>query len=244
MPPWLGSVFLWLGYISSTVNPIIYTVFNKRFRQAFVRILHCQCCHPLRDSSSLYCRNYTTVVADTFVCPNPDQDRVNPTNNGDELSDSMNRNGKQCSRWNSPENSGKIILPVLTTEFSSVSTALATTTRVRDLRTITEEEISDEDVINNVSERRPLLLPSLATPNEIKNSLTTFFSTAASTTTTITTTTTPTLKKLTSYAECRRVDIDNISKKIDAPTYFTNAHSHHLTLFSSTIEKSFNETFL
>ncbi|ETN75213.1 7 transmembrane receptor [Necator americanus] len=25
MPPWLGSVFLWLGYISSTVNPIIYT---------------------------------------------------------------------------------------------------------------------------------------------------------------------------------------------------------------------------
>ncbi|KAE9419381.1 hypothetical protein Angca_003335, partial [Angiostrongylus cantonensis] len=42
VPQWLGSVFLWLGYISSTVNPIIYTVFNKRFRQAFVRILRCQ----------------------------------------------------------------------------------------------------------------------------------------------------------------------------------------------------------
>ncbi|VDP10309.1 unnamed protein product [Heligmosomoides polygyrus] len=66
MPPWLGSVFLWLGYISSTVNPIIYTVFNKRFRQAFVRILRCQCCHALRDPSSLYSRNYTTIAPDTF----------------------------------------------------------------------------------------------------------------------------------------------------------------------------------
>ncbi|VDL70421.1 unnamed protein product [Nippostrongylus brasiliensis] len=66
MPPWLGSVFLWLGYISSTVNPIIYTVFNKRFRQAFVRILRCQCFHALRDPSSLYSRNFTTIVPDTF----------------------------------------------------------------------------------------------------------------------------------------------------------------------------------
>ncbi|RCN28544.1 7 transmembrane receptor [Ancylostoma caninum] len=67
MPPWLGSVFLWLGYISSTVNPIIYTVFNKRFRQAFVRILRCQCCHAIRDPSSLYSRNYTTIAPDTFT---------------------------------------------------------------------------------------------------------------------------------------------------------------------------------
>ncbi|VDM52589.1 unnamed protein product [Angiostrongylus costaricensis] len=68
MPQWLGSVFLWLGYISSTVNPIIYTVFNKRFRQAFVRILRCQCCHTVRDLSSPYSRNYTTtIVPDTFT---------------------------------------------------------------------------------------------------------------------------------------------------------------------------------
>ncbi|KHJ83666.1 hypothetical protein OESDEN_16633, partial [Oesophagostomum dentatum] len=67
MPPWLGSVFLWLGYISSTVNPIIYTVFNKRFRQAFVRILRCQCCHAIRDPSSLYSRNFTTIAPDNFT---------------------------------------------------------------------------------------------------------------------------------------------------------------------------------
>ncbi|XP_043476522.1 5-hydroxytryptamine receptor 2C-like [Leptopilina heterotoma] len=34
---------LWLGYVSSTINPVIYTVFNKTFRAAFIRLLKCQC---------------------------------------------------------------------------------------------------------------------------------------------------------------------------------------------------------
>jgi hypothetical protein len=33
--------FLWLGYASSTVNPIIYTIFNRSFKRTFVRILTC-----------------------------------------------------------------------------------------------------------------------------------------------------------------------------------------------------------
>ncbi len=33
------SLFLWLGYFNSTLNPIIYTVFSPEFRQAFQRIL-------------------------------------------------------------------------------------------------------------------------------------------------------------------------------------------------------------
>ncbi|XP_034939927.1 5-hydroxytryptamine receptor 2C [Chelonus insularis] len=32
----------WLGYSSSMVNPILYTIFNKVFRQAFKRVLLCQ----------------------------------------------------------------------------------------------------------------------------------------------------------------------------------------------------------
>ncbi|XP_037089749.1 5-hydroxytryptamine receptor 2A-like [Pollicipes pollicipes] len=32
----------WLGYISSLVNPIFYTLFNKTFRNAFLRILKCR----------------------------------------------------------------------------------------------------------------------------------------------------------------------------------------------------------
>ncbi|XP_059610358.1 D(2) dopamine receptor A [Phlebotomus argentipes] len=34
---------LWLGYVSSTINPIIYTIFNRTFRAAFIRLLRCNC---------------------------------------------------------------------------------------------------------------------------------------------------------------------------------------------------------
>ncbi|XP_074658232.1 D(2)-like dopamine receptor [Tubulanus polymorphus] len=34
--------FLWLGYISSTINPIIYTIFNRNFRATFIRLLLCR----------------------------------------------------------------------------------------------------------------------------------------------------------------------------------------------------------
>ena len=36
------GLFTWLGYISSCVNPIIYTVFNKSFRRAFIALLTCK----------------------------------------------------------------------------------------------------------------------------------------------------------------------------------------------------------
>lgn len=36
-------VCLWLGYVSSTINPIIYTVFNQTFRAAFIRLLLFRC---------------------------------------------------------------------------------------------------------------------------------------------------------------------------------------------------------
>ena len=40
--------FLWLGYSSSILNPIIYTVFNRSFKQTFLRLLTC----GLKRSSS------------------------------------------------------------------------------------------------------------------------------------------------------------------------------------------------
>ncbi|KAK3932936.1 5-hydroxytryptamine receptor, partial [Frankliniella fusca] len=36
----VSSLFLWLGYFNSTLNPVIYTVFSPEFRQAFKRILY------------------------------------------------------------------------------------------------------------------------------------------------------------------------------------------------------------
>lgn len=39
---WVFDVVTWLGYASSMVNPIFYTIFNKVFRQAFKKVLLCR----------------------------------------------------------------------------------------------------------------------------------------------------------------------------------------------------------
>ncbi|CAG5102488.1 Similar to htr2b: 5-hydroxytryptamine receptor 2B (Tetraodon fluviatilis) [Cotesia congregata] len=43
VPNHVVDTCLWLGYVSSTINPIIYTVFNQTFRAAFIRLLKCKC---------------------------------------------------------------------------------------------------------------------------------------------------------------------------------------------------------
>ena len=39
IPPIVFSFVTWLGYFNSTLNPIIYSIFNKDFREAFKRVL-------------------------------------------------------------------------------------------------------------------------------------------------------------------------------------------------------------
>nr|AKQ13312.1 serotonin receptor type 2B [Rhodnius prolixus] len=39
---WVFDFVTWLGYASSMVNPIFYTIFNKVFRQAFKKVLLCR----------------------------------------------------------------------------------------------------------------------------------------------------------------------------------------------------------
>ena len=39
IPVLVFTVFFWIGYCNSALNPIIYTVFNRDFRRAFQRIL-------------------------------------------------------------------------------------------------------------------------------------------------------------------------------------------------------------
>ncbi|XP_033821382.1 5-hydroxytryptamine receptor 2B [Periophthalmus magnuspinnatus] len=38
----LMEVFVWVGYVSSGINPLVYTLFNKTFREAFTRYITCQ----------------------------------------------------------------------------------------------------------------------------------------------------------------------------------------------------------
>ncbi|KAF4528586.1 hypothetical protein B566_EDAN015806 [Ephemera danica] len=55
--PSLVSVCLWLGYGSSCINPIIYTVFNRSFRSALLRVLRCRGAPPpVRFRSVTECR--------------------------------------------------------------------------------------------------------------------------------------------------------------------------------------------
>ena len=42
--PEVLSAFLWMGYVASLANPIIYTMFNTAFRRTFVKILTCKMC--------------------------------------------------------------------------------------------------------------------------------------------------------------------------------------------------------
>ncbi|CAH1790164.1 unnamed protein product [Owenia fusiformis] len=39
IPPVVLSIIMWLGYLNSLLNPVIYTVFNPDFRKAFKKIL-------------------------------------------------------------------------------------------------------------------------------------------------------------------------------------------------------------
>uniref|UniRef100_A0A6M2E065 Putative 5-hydroxytryptamine receptor 1-like protein n=1 Tax=Xenopsylla cheopis TaxID=163159 RepID=A0A6M2E065_XENCH len=43
IPPTLSSLFLWLGYANSLLNPIIYATLNKDFRKPFQEILYFRC---------------------------------------------------------------------------------------------------------------------------------------------------------------------------------------------------------
>lgn len=71
--PVMMSSFVWMGYIASLANPIIYTMFNTAFRRAFIKILSCKMCkhgrktfhipgHPSQMASVLTDRRQTLTV--------------------------------------------------------------------------------------------------------------------------------------------------------------------------------------
>lgn len=48
----LLNVFVWVGYLSSAVNPLVYTLFNRTYRSAFLRYIHCHY-RPQRNNLQL-----------------------------------------------------------------------------------------------------------------------------------------------------------------------------------------------
>ncbi|XP_013855232.1 5-hydroxytryptamine receptor 2B [Austrofundulus limnaeus] len=51
----LMEIFVWVGYVSSGINPLVYTLFNKIFREAFTRYITCnyKSCASSRPSQHL-----------------------------------------------------------------------------------------------------------------------------------------------------------------------------------------------
>ncbi|KAJ3585246.1 hypothetical protein NHX12_013967 [Muraenolepis orangiensis] len=50
----LLNVFVWVGYISSGVNPLVYTLFNKTYRRAFCSYIRCRYTASAAANAALY----------------------------------------------------------------------------------------------------------------------------------------------------------------------------------------------
>lgn len=80
----LLEVFVWIGYVSSGVNPLVYTLFNKTFRDAFGRYITCnyratKSAKTLRNcSSTMYFRNPMAENSKFFVKQGM-RNGINPT---------------------------------------------------------------------------------------------------------------------------------------------------------------------
>jgi len=71
VPPLVFAVFTWLGYVNSTMNPIIYSIFNREFRDAFRRVLadarrRVSCCAD-RDAAASGAAKYGAVTTHASV---------------------------------------------------------------------------------------------------------------------------------------------------------------------------------
>ena len=73
IPHWLNSLFLWLGYANSFLNPIIYARFNRDFRTPFKEILLLRCSGiNLRLRSESYAEQYGTGTLRDCIRPPTD----------------------------------------------------------------------------------------------------------------------------------------------------------------------------
>ncbi|CAB3384348.1 D(2) dopamine receptor isoform X2 [Cloeon dipterum] len=76
--PALLTFCLWLGYFSSCINPVIYTVFNRSFRAALFRLLRCRGAPPPAASFSSRFRSMTEcrTIAGTSSLSGPPSGEV------------------------------------------------------------------------------------------------------------------------------------------------------------------------
>lgn len=64
----LLDIFVWVGYVSSGVNPLVYTLFNKTFRGAFTRYITCN--FGTKRALRTQHRNLTKIAFQSSVAEN------------------------------------------------------------------------------------------------------------------------------------------------------------------------------
>lgn len=84
-PETFFKVIFWLGYFNSCLNPIIYPCYSREFKQAFIRILRCQCQQRKQQGWRPY--NYRVQMGSanqaytdtSSICMNGSQQTLTPT---------------------------------------------------------------------------------------------------------------------------------------------------------------------
>lgn len=76
----LLDIFVWVGYISSGVNPLVYTLFNKTFREAFTRYIMCN--FGSKKAPKIQCRNLTRIAFHSSMAENSKMFMKNGMKNG------------------------------------------------------------------------------------------------------------------------------------------------------------------
>ncbi|XP_077598265.1 5-hydroxytryptamine (serotonin) receptor 2C, G protein-coupled-like 1 [Stigmatopora nigra] len=68
----LLNVFVWVGYISSGVNPLVYTLFNKTYRRAFSSYIRCRYGAGAKAAGAGVGQAFKNPAAPPSSSPNPD----------------------------------------------------------------------------------------------------------------------------------------------------------------------------
>lgn len=96
----LMTTFLWLGYISSTINPVIYTVFNRNFRRAFRRLILCRKAAGRRRYANQSSRGSEYYKSFRFSQYNQHNAQVNRLTNNSSIYINNNNNNNSASKQN------------------------------------------------------------------------------------------------------------------------------------------------
>ncbi|XP_061697477.1 5-hydroxytryptamine receptor 2A-like [Syngnathoides biaculeatus] len=98
----LLNVFVWVGYLSSAVNPLVYTLFNKTYRAAFLRYLRCRYAPPSKKPLQLILVNtipplaYPSIEGIRNVSPCPDFSFAGREKERQELDRNMGDKDESC----------------------------------------------------------------------------------------------------------------------------------------------------